>query len=76
MSHWDGSFKRPKHMFKLMGKKIMTILPVKKFPYLDLWGTNWKDTNMPGSVLIVKCLLPDNNAYANSEDWEQTYPSG
>ena len=24
---WDGSFEHPKHMFKLMGKKIITILP-------------------------------------------------
>ena len=23
---WDGSFEHPKHMFKLMGKKIITIL--------------------------------------------------
>ena len=25
-SHRDGSFEHPKHMFKLMGKKIITIL--------------------------------------------------
>ena len=25
-SQWDGSFEHPKHMFKLMGKKIITIL--------------------------------------------------
>ena len=25
-SHWDGSFEHPKHMFKLMGKKTITIL--------------------------------------------------
>ena len=25
-SQWDGSFEHPKHMFKLMGKKIVTIL--------------------------------------------------
>ena len=25
-SQWDGSFERPKHMLKLMGKKIFTIL--------------------------------------------------
>ena len=28
-SQWDGSFEHPKHMFKLMGKKIFTILPWK-----------------------------------------------
>ena len=26
-SQWDGSFEHPKHMLKLMGKKIFTILP-------------------------------------------------
>ena len=25
-AHWDGSFEHPKHMFKLIGKKIITIL--------------------------------------------------
>ena len=25
-SQWDGSFEHPKHMFKLMGKKIIRIL--------------------------------------------------
>ena len=25
-SQWDGSFEHPKHMFKLMGKKIIKIL--------------------------------------------------
>ena len=25
-SHWDGSFEHPKHMLKIMGKKILTIL--------------------------------------------------
>ena len=25
-SKWDASFEHPKHMFKLMGKKIITIL--------------------------------------------------
>ena len=24
-SHWDGSFKHPKHMFETMGKKTYTI---------------------------------------------------
>ena len=24
-SQWDGSFKHPKHMLKIMGKKIFTI---------------------------------------------------
>ena len=30
-SHWDRSFDNPKHMFKLMGKEIFTILPSKVF---------------------------------------------
>ena len=25
-SYWNGSFEHPKHMFKLMGKKMITIL--------------------------------------------------
>ena len=28
-SHWDGSFEHPKHMLKLVGKKIFTILRSK-----------------------------------------------
>ena len=38
-SHLDGSFELPKHMFKLTGKKIITILRSKSFAcitYLDL----------------------------------------
>ena len=30
-SQWDGSFEQPKHMFKLMGLKINTILRLKYF---------------------------------------------
>ena len=30
-SHWDVSFEHPKHMFKLMGKKIFTILRQSNF---------------------------------------------
>ena len=26
-SQWDGSFEHPKHLLKLIGKKIFTILP-------------------------------------------------
>ena len=29
-SKWDGSFEHPKHMLKMMGKKIFTILGQKK----------------------------------------------
>ena len=33
----EGSFEHPKHMLKMKGKKIITILPtIKKVPYLDL----------------------------------------
>ena len=35
-SQGDGSLKHPKHMFKLMSKKIITIFTLLKFPYLDL----------------------------------------
>ena len=30
-SQWDGSFEHPKHMFKLIGKEIITILPSWNF---------------------------------------------
>ena len=33
-SHWDGSFEHPKHMFKLMDKKIITIL---RWNFLHNW---------------------------------------
>ena len=36
-SQGNGSFQPPKHMFKLMGKKIVKIFTQIKFPYLDLW---------------------------------------
>ena len=36
-SQWDGSFEHPKHMLKLMGKKIIAICTQIKCPYLDLW---------------------------------------
>ena len=35
---WDGSFEHPKHMFKLMDKKIIAILPSKIlliWPYVN-----------------------------------------
>ena len=43
-SLWDGSFEHPKHMFKLMDKEIITILP---------WKTllNWTYAHYPGSEL-------------------------
>ena len=44
---WDGSFEHPKHMFKLMGKKIITILRLIKnvlnLPYVEhcIWVEGW-----------------------------------
>ena len=35
-SQWDGSFEHPKHMFKLMDKKIIEILRLLFFAYLAL----------------------------------------
>ena len=35
-SQWDGSFELPKHMLKIMGKKIFTILSWKFLFYLNL----------------------------------------
>ena len=34
-SQWDGSFEHQKHMFKLMGKKIITILRVLEQEHLS-----------------------------------------
>ena len=40
-SQWDGSFEHPKHMLKIMGKKIFTYLPwnfwLSKPVFLRLW---------------------------------------
>ena len=40
-SQWDGSFEHPKHMFILMGKKIITILP--HVPTTCVWLRNKKN---------------------------------
>ena len=37
-SQWDGSIEHPKHMFKLMDKKIIAILHKLFFSKLALWG--------------------------------------
>ena len=37
-TRWDGSFEHPKHMLKLMGKKIFICLRWKGFVYLNLWS--------------------------------------
>ena len=39
-SQWDGSFEYPKHMVKLMDKKIITILGKLFFALLALWLLN------------------------------------
>ena len=38
-SLWSGSFEHPKHMWKLMGKKLFTIYTQKNFVYRNLWMT-------------------------------------
>ena len=40
-SHWDGSFEHPKHMLKVMGKKILTNLHWKINVYLILPMNMW-----------------------------------
>ena len=37
-SQWDGSFEHLKHMLKLMGKKIFTILRSK---FVFIWASAW-----------------------------------
>ena len=45
-SQWDGSFEHPKHVFKLMAKKIILILHWKSllnWPYaFSLWGPHYR----------------------------------
>ena len=36
-SRWDGSFEHPKHMLKIIGKKIFTTFTLKNFVYLNQW---------------------------------------
>ena len=51
-SQWDGSFEHPKHMLKIMGKKILTILCWIFFVYLNLWNTKGEQENM---YLMASC---------------------
>ena len=48
LSHWESSFEHPKHMFKLMDKKIITILRWKLL-------LNWPYDSLPN--------LYDNNPF-------------
>ena len=39
-SQWDSSFEHPKHMLKMMGKKLFAYYcMLKYFIYLNLWNT-------------------------------------
>ena len=46
-SQGDGSFETSKHMFKLMGKKIIKILQESNFPRLKLLPTTLYYTSSP-----------------------------
>ena len=56
-SRWDGSFEHPKHMFILMGKKIITILRSENF----LIG--------PMLILSYTHLLRRNIGFSGSSHW-------
>ena len=62
-SHGDGAFEHPKHMFKGMYKKIITIY-TKYFclsePMHDLFAKS-KDTSMPAQV---RCIANANDCYS------------
>ena len=66
LSQWDGSFEHPKHMFKLLDKKVIIvniILHQKMFANLDLWlkGDNFLFSAVPYSPTTINVLeLIDN----------------
>ena len=52
-SQWDGSFEHPKHMLKIMGKKIFTILCWKFLFICFVW--NWFSNYI--FIAIPLCVL-------------------
>ena len=54
-SHWDGSFEHSKHMFKLMGKSIITAF----MPQKELWEAySIRTVVRPSVPLRVRCISP------------------
>ena len=58
-SQWDGSFEHPKHMLKLIGKKIFTIL---RWHFLFIWAcviiqTDFHFTIPKTMSILTLCLL-------------------
>ena len=53
LSHWNGSFEHPKHMIKLMGKKIFTSLRLNFFAYQNLWYWYHYELTCGKQVLIL-----------------------
>ena len=56
-SQWDGSFQHPKHMLKLMGKKIFTILRQNFFIYLNLCVTEFQTVFHSSCVFIFEIFI-------------------
>ena len=46
-TQWDGSFEHPKHMLKLMDKKIFTFLRS-----LNICGQNYRHINMNNQLFL------------------------
>ena len=51
-SQWDGSFEHPKHMLKLMGKKIFTIL-CSKFLYIKSQVSWWGNATITDQTVAM-----------------------
>ena len=73
-SQWDGSFEHPKHMLKLMGKKIFTTLHSKNLFKPELQGYLsvsieiyiFFKRNEERSGSVVECLIWDNEVHGLS----------
>ena len=54
LSHRDGSFEYQKHMFKLMGKKIITILLLKNLLH---WLYIFRVTDKKATKILLKNIF-------------------
>ena len=67
LSQWDGSFERPKHMWKLMGKKIFTILHSKILLILT-YVITYEEHNLWNSIHIASVLSLVTATYRCSQE--------
>ena len=73
-SQWEGSFEHPKHMLKIIGKKIFTILHWN-FVYLNLcWSTEtfYSSTTVYNKFMTTEhMLLVKESGHWSSDFWSQ-----